>query len=195
MQLDCETDGRTKLQELGKFGFHFLNNDYQSTCNWSSVQNARYLMERGKIETKMTGLSRGRATFTVYWKITDFLLSVPIFGDLLKPYLPMLGYFCLITLWMWWNNKRSMQALFYLAALLIFETGFQSQSVLTPFYSIFSWKKFSKLQKLHHYQISNCYMTLFYVSVCNFEYLCTFIVLKPPFQRALIKHKYPWLGG
>ena len=37
MQLDCETDGGSKLMQLGRFGFHFT--DSNGTCFPEKVRN------------------------------------------------------------------------------------------------------------------------------------------------------------
>lgn len=55
-------------------------------------------MEDGKIEVSRTRLSWGRFQFKVYWWIVDHMLSTPILGTLMKPYLPLIGFIIMITI-------------------------------------------------------------------------------------------------
>ncbi|GMR36117.1 hypothetical protein PMAYCL1PPCAC_06312 [Pristionchus mayeri] len=96
MQLDCETDGGSKLMQLGRFGFHFTEKD--GTCNATKVHMAAERMEQGNIEVTRALPSWGRLQFKAYWWIVDYMLWTPIIGPMLKPYLPMVGYILMITL-------------------------------------------------------------------------------------------------
>jgi hypothetical protein len=49
LQLDCETDGGSKLQQLARFGFYFTHKDGR-TCNPQAVQKARQRMDEGKVK-------------------------------------------------------------------------------------------------------------------------------------------------
>ncbi|VDN05468.1 unnamed protein product [Thelazia callipaeda] len=98
MQLDCETDGGSKLMQLAKFGFYFMNSDNHKICNQTAVDLVRKRMEDGKIEVSRTRLSWGRFQFKVYWWIVDYILSTPIIGQLMKPYLPLIGFIMMITI-------------------------------------------------------------------------------------------------
>uniref|UniRef100_A0AAF5PX44 Nucleotide-diphospho-sugar transferase domain-containing protein n=2 Tax=Wuchereria bancrofti TaxID=6293 RepID=A0AAF5PX44_WUCBA len=98
LQLDCETDGGSKLMQLAKFGFYFMNSDNHRICNQTAVDVARKRMEDGKIEVSRTRLSWGRFQFKVYWWIVDRMLSVPILGTMMKPYLPLIGFIVMITI-------------------------------------------------------------------------------------------------
>ncbi|RCN49326.1 hypothetical protein ANCCAN_04576 [Ancylostoma caninum] len=95
MQLDCETDGGSKLMQLGKFGFHFVDNN--GTCDHEKVRQARERMEAGKIEVRRNFPSWGRLQFKAYWYIVEYILWTPYIGPLLKPYLPLVGYILMIT--------------------------------------------------------------------------------------------------
>lgn len=97
IQLDCETDGGSKLQELAKFGFYFTKPDGR-TCDMDAVKRAQTRMAEGKIEVAPTRQSWGRFQFRVYWWLVDYILSIPIMGPYLKPYLPMLGYVLMLTM-------------------------------------------------------------------------------------------------
>uniref|UniRef100_A0A7E5A1N0 Nucleotid_trans domain-containing protein n=1 Tax=Panagrellus redivivus TaxID=6233 RepID=A0A7E5A1N0_PANRE len=100
MQLDCETDGGTKLQELAKFGFYFTEADGR-TCKPSAVHQAAARMEAGQIEIgrhSWLKLSWGRFQFRMYWWIVDMILWMPILGPFLKPYLPLVGYILMFTM-------------------------------------------------------------------------------------------------
>uniref|UniRef100_A0A914CBN5 Nucleotide-diphospho-sugar transferase domain-containing protein n=1 Tax=Acrobeloides nanus TaxID=290746 RepID=A0A914CBN5_9BILA len=97
MQLDCETDGGSKLQELAKFGFYFTKPNGR-TCDLDAVRSAQLRMEQGKVEVGPTRQSWGRLQFRVYWWLVDYILSIPFFGPYLKPYLPMLGYVLMLTM-------------------------------------------------------------------------------------------------
>lgn len=98
MQLDCETDGGSKLMQLGRYGFHFVNHD--GSCNEQKVALAKAKMENGTVEVKMTKTlpSWGRLQFKAYWYIVDYMLWTPIIGDYLKPYLAMIGFILMITI-------------------------------------------------------------------------------------------------
>ncbi|KAF7638550.1 hypothetical protein Mgra_00001927, partial [Meloidogyne graminicola] len=98
MQLDCETDGRSKLQQLARFGFYFTESDGR-TCNKSAVHKAQKAMENGNVDIGKgpTRLSWGRFQFKVYWWLVDYILCVPGLGPLLKPYLPLVGYILMFT--------------------------------------------------------------------------------------------------
>ncbi|CAI4233403.1 unnamed protein product [Auanema sp. JU1783] len=100
LQLDCETDGGSKLMQLGRFGFHFTNGN--GTCNFQKVQQARLRMEEGKVDVSYTNVrffpSWGRLQFKAYWMIVDYILWTPIIGPFLKPYLPLVGYILMITM-------------------------------------------------------------------------------------------------
>jgi hypothetical protein len=98
MQLDCETDGGSKLSQLAKFGFYFLNDDEGRTCNESAVALARNRMETGTVEVRRARPSWGRYQFKAYWWIVDHMLMTPLLGPLIKPYLPLLGYVLMLTL-------------------------------------------------------------------------------------------------
>uniref|UniRef100_A0A915Q6P2 Nucleotide-diphospho-sugar transferase domain-containing protein n=1 Tax=Setaria digitata TaxID=48799 RepID=A0A915Q6P2_9BILA len=98
LQLDCETDGGSKLMQLAKFGFYFMNSDNHRVCNQTAVDLARKRMEDGTIEVSRTRLSWGRFQFKVYWWIVDRMLSTPILGPLMKPYLPLVGFIIMITI-------------------------------------------------------------------------------------------------
>ncbi len=98
MQLDCETDGGSKLAQLAKFGFYFTQSDHPQLCNRTAVHLAVDRMNSGTVEVSRARLSWGRFQFKVYWYIVDYLLMTPIIGNLLKPYLPMVGYILMITL-------------------------------------------------------------------------------------------------
>lgn len=50
IQLDCETDGRSKLAQLAKYGFHFIRED--GSCDAEAVKRTRDRMEAGKIEVR-----------------------------------------------------------------------------------------------------------------------------------------------
>ncbi|VDL84871.1 unnamed protein product [Nippostrongylus brasiliensis] len=95
LQLDCETDGGSKLMQLGKFGFHFV--DSNGTCDHEKVQLARERMEAGQIEVRRNIPSWGRLQFKAYWYIVEYILWTPYIGPLLKPYLPLVGYILMIT--------------------------------------------------------------------------------------------------
>uniref|UniRef100_A0A0N5BDE1 Nucleotid_trans domain-containing protein n=1 Tax=Strongyloides papillosus TaxID=174720 RepID=A0A0N5BDE1_STREA len=97
IQLDCETDGGTKLMQLAKYGFHFTKEDGR-TCDYEAVEKIREKMGKGKIEVHRAKLSWGRLQFKVYWWIVDYILMTPVIGPLLKPYLPLLGFILMITL-------------------------------------------------------------------------------------------------
>lgn len=101
MQLDCETDGGSKLMQLAKYGFYFMDNDNNRVCNQSAVDLVRQRMEEGDIRPSkpgLLGLSWGRLQFRAYWWIVDYMLSVPIIGNLIKPYLPLVGFLLMITI-------------------------------------------------------------------------------------------------
>ncbi|MCP9261377.1 Nucleotide-diphospho-sugar transferase domain containing protein [Dirofilaria immitis] len=98
LQLDCETDGGSKLMQLAKFGFYFMNSNNHRVCNQTAVNLIRKRMENGEIEVYKTGLSWGRFQFKVYWYIVDILLNIPIIGAILKPYLPLIGFIIMITI-------------------------------------------------------------------------------------------------
>ncbi|KAI6186168.1 Nucleotid-trans domain-containing protein [Aphelenchoides besseyi] len=100
LQLDCETDGGSKLQQLARFGFYFTHEDGR-TCNPEAVKLARKRMDEGKVEVtdpSLFRLSWGRFQFRLYWWLVDHILMTPIIGPLLKPYLPMLGFCLMISL-------------------------------------------------------------------------------------------------
>ncbi|CAJ0576476.1 unnamed protein product, partial [Mesorhabditis spiculigera] len=99
IQLDCETDGGSKLMQLGKFGFHFTNRD--GTCNEEKVLLARARMANGTVSAgyqRATFPSWGRLQFKAYWYIVDCIIWTPYIGPLLKPYLPLVGYILMITM-------------------------------------------------------------------------------------------------
>ena len=97
MQLDCETDGGSKLQQLARFGFYFTQRDGR-VCNPEAVHRAQEAMERGRVDVGgPVRLSWGRFQFKVYWWLVDYILSIPWLGPLMKPYLPLVGYILMIT--------------------------------------------------------------------------------------------------
>nr|CAD2139246.1 unnamed protein product [Meloidogyne enterolobii] len=98
MQLDCETDGRSKLQQLARFGFYFTESDGR-TCNKKAVHKAQQAMERGEVDIGKgpVRLSWGRFQFKVYWWLVDYILCTPCLGSYLKPYLPLVGYILMFT--------------------------------------------------------------------------------------------------
>lgn len=96
IQLDCETDGGSKLMQLGKYGFHFIDQD--GTCNPQKVELARQRMSNGTIEVRRSLPSWGRLQFKAYWMIVDYILWTPIIGPFLKPYLPLVGYILMFTI-------------------------------------------------------------------------------------------------
>ncbi|KAI1719959.1 nucleotide-diphospho-sugar transferase domain-containing protein [Ditylenchus destructor] len=100
MQLDCETDGGSKLRQLARFGFYFTKPNGR-TCDLDAVKRAQHTMENGRVEVgKRTWLqlSWGRFQFRVYWWLVDYILMTPWFGPFIKPYLPLVGYILMITL-------------------------------------------------------------------------------------------------
>jgi len=100
MQLDCETDGGSKLMQLARFGFYFTEADGR-TCKRSAVAEAQTNMLNGRIDVgrrTWTGLSWGRFQFRVYWRLVDYLLWTPWVGPFIKPYLPLVGYILMITM-------------------------------------------------------------------------------------------------
>lgn len=100
MQLDCETDGGTKLQQLARFGFYFTKSDGR-TCDLEAVKKAQISMEKGKVEVgnrTWFNMSWGRFQFRVYWFLVDCLLRTPYIGLFMKPYLPLVGYILMFTL-------------------------------------------------------------------------------------------------
>uniref|UniRef100_A0AC35U5H5 Nucleotid_trans domain-containing protein n=1 Tax=Rhabditophanes sp. KR3021 TaxID=114890 RepID=A0AC35U5H5_9BILA len=97
IQLDCETDGGTKLMQLAKYGFHFTKED-GTTCDFDAVAKVTEQMANSKIEVHRARLSWGRLQFKVYWYIVDCMLMIPGIGPLLKPYLPLLGFILMITM-------------------------------------------------------------------------------------------------
>uniref|UniRef100_A0A914ZRZ6 Nucleotide-diphospho-sugar transferase domain-containing protein n=1 Tax=Parascaris univalens TaxID=6257 RepID=A0A914ZRZ6_PARUN len=98
MQLDCETDGGSKLMQLARFGFYFVNSSDRRTCNQTAVDVARSRMESGQVEAPRARLSWGRFQFKVYWWIVDYMLWTPVIGPLMKPYLPLIGFCIMITI-------------------------------------------------------------------------------------------------
>uniref|UniRef100_A0AC34RGR7 Nucleotide-diphospho-sugar transferase domain-containing protein n=3 Tax=Panagrolaimus sp. JU765 TaxID=591449 RepID=A0AC34RGR7_9BILA len=93
MQLDCETDGRSKLQELAKFGFYFTKEDGR-TCNPEAVKKAAQKMIEGRIEIGRHSwlmISWGKFQFRMYWYLVDCILWLPYVGPFLKPYMPLVG--------------------------------------------------------------------------------------------------------
>ncbi|CAP37710.2 Protein CBG20756 [Caenorhabditis briggsae] len=98
LQLDCETNGGTKLMQLGRYGFHFVNPD--GTCNNQKITSAKSRMENGTVEVQMTKTlpSWGRLQFKLYWYITEYLLWIPVFGEYLRPYLALAGFILMITI-------------------------------------------------------------------------------------------------
>ncbi|VDD90935.1 unnamed protein product [Enterobius vermicularis] len=98
IQLDCETNGKSKLMELAKYGFYFMNDDDNRLCNQTAVEIIRQRMTEGKIQTRETPNSWGRFQFKIYWRIVDHMLSIPIIGASLKPYLASAGYLLMITI-------------------------------------------------------------------------------------------------
>ncbi|EGT48213.1 hypothetical protein CAEBREN_07852 [Caenorhabditis brenneri] len=98
LQLDCETNGGTKLMQLGRYGFHFVNPD--GTCNNEKIFSAKSRMENGTVEVQMTKTlpSWGRLQFKLYWYITEYLLWIPVFGEYLRPYLALAGFILMITI-------------------------------------------------------------------------------------------------
>ncbi|KAH7727448.1 Protein Y57G11C.31 [Aphelenchoides avenae] len=100
IQLDCETDGGSKLQQLAKFGFYFTQPDGR-TCNPDAVRKAQETMQAGRIEIGSTNwfrLSWGRFQFRLYWWLVDHMLWTPWLGPIMKPYLPLVGYILMITM-------------------------------------------------------------------------------------------------
>lgn len=100
MQLDCETDGRSKLQELAKFEFYFTEPDGR-TCNSTAVHTISRKMLDGKIEIGRHSwmvISWGKFQFRVYWYIVDCILWIPYLGSFLKPYMPLSGYVLMFTM-------------------------------------------------------------------------------------------------
>ncbi|CAO4366163.1 unnamed protein product [Caenorhabditis nigoni] len=98
LQLDCETNGGTKLMQLGRYGFHFVNPD--GTCNNQKIASAKSRMENGTVEVQITKTlpSWGRLQFKLYWYITEYLLWIPVFGEYLRPYLALAGFILMITI-------------------------------------------------------------------------------------------------
>uniref|UniRef100_A0A1I7UUH8 Nucleotid_trans domain-containing protein n=1 Tax=Caenorhabditis tropicalis TaxID=1561998 RepID=A0A1I7UUH8_9PELO len=98
LQLDCETNGGTKLMQLGRYGFHFVNSD--GSCNNEKISSAKSRMENGSVEVQMTKTlpSWGRLQFKLYWYITEYLLSIPVLGEYLRPYLALAGFILMITI-------------------------------------------------------------------------------------------------
>lgn len=107
LQLDCETDAGSKLQQLAKYGFHFTSDD--GVCDHEAVQRMRDKMERGQIEVRLlfsvfrvqvrrNFSSWGKLQFRVYWWMVDYILWTPWVGPLLKPYLPLVGFILMFTM-------------------------------------------------------------------------------------------------
>ena len=84
--------------ELAKYGFYFMNDDDNRLCNQTAVEIIRQRMTEGKIQTRETPNSWGRFQFKIYWRIVDHMLSIPIIGASLKPYLASAGYLLMITI-------------------------------------------------------------------------------------------------
>lgn len=101
LQLDCETDGGSKLQQLARFGFYFTKPDGR-TCDPGAVHRARERMDAGRVqvddEKSWFALSWGRFQFRLYWWLVDHMLMAPVIGPMLKPYLPLVGYILMITM-------------------------------------------------------------------------------------------------
>lgn len=97
MQMDAETDAGGKLNELAKLGFYFLNED-RKTCNSSAVSLAQHRMSTRQIQVTRKSMSWGRAQFIFYYHINDSLLSLPIVGALIKPYMMLVGFVGMLTL-------------------------------------------------------------------------------------------------
>lgn len=84
--------------QLAKFGFYFVENDNHRLCNATAVEVMQKRMDEGKIEVSRAKLSWGRFQFKAYWWIVDNMLSTPYIGPIMKPYLPLIGFFLLITI-------------------------------------------------------------------------------------------------
>ena len=83
---------------LAKYGFYFMDDGDFRLCNQTAVDNTRHRMSEGKIEVTRTKTSWGRFQFKVYWRIVDYMLSIPVVGAFIKPYLPLIGYLLAITI-------------------------------------------------------------------------------------------------
>ncbi|KAL3098184.1 hypothetical protein niasHS_002020 [Heterodera schachtii] len=98
IQLDCETDGRSKLQQLAKFGFYFTKEDGR-TCDPEAVRRTQQIMGKGQVDVGgPVSLSWGRFQFKVYWWLVDYILCTPVIGPYLKTYLALIGYILTITI-------------------------------------------------------------------------------------------------
>uniref|UniRef100_A0A914HCQ5 Nucleotide-diphospho-sugar transferase domain-containing protein n=1 Tax=Globodera rostochiensis TaxID=31243 RepID=A0A914HCQ5_GLORO len=98
IQLDCETDGKTKLQQLARFGFYFTKRDGR-TCDPEAVQRTQQIMDKGQVDVGgPVRLSWGRFQFKVYWWLVDYILCTPLIGPYLKTYLPLAGYILTVTI-------------------------------------------------------------------------------------------------
>ena len=71
IQLDCETDGGSKLMQLGKFGFHFTNRD--GSCDEEKVRVRRFGIKLASIHYQCVVYCK-----RYYSKITIVLYSITI---------------------------------------------------------------------------------------------------------------------
>uniref|UniRef100_A0A1I7XEF7 Nucleotid_trans domain-containing protein n=1 Tax=Heterorhabditis bacteriophora TaxID=37862 RepID=A0A1I7XEF7_HETBA len=62
MQLDCETDGGSKLMQLGKFGFHFV--DSNGTCDYEKIRNV--IKERSRRMNKRSVKNLAKTVFAYF---------------------------------------------------------------------------------------------------------------------------------
>lgn len=97
LQMDGDNNPAGKWAQMDKLGFYFLDRQDATKCNASAVAAAIQRLNNGFIAPSEMR-SPGRMHFTFYWTLTDYLLSIPKIGAAISPYLPMFGYYILLTM-------------------------------------------------------------------------------------------------
>lgn len=97
LQMDGDNNPAGKWAQMDKLGFHFLDRRDATKCNVTAVATAIQRLNDGFVAPSEIR-SAGRMHFTFYWTLTDYLLGVPKIGAAISPYLPMFGYYILLTM-------------------------------------------------------------------------------------------------
>ena len=83
---------------MKKYGFYLINED-GNTCNETAVKIAQEnIIDERKVPKMTIYGSYLQMNMIFYWTIADMLLSIPLIGELIRPYLSLLAHYLFITI-------------------------------------------------------------------------------------------------
>ncbi|CAL2049475.1 unnamed protein product [Caenorhabditis brenneri] len=98
IQFDGETKLGGKLAKMRTIGFYFLSEDHdQSTCNITSVQNTKYILE-SRISQWDKVASSSHKQFKMYQDIVDSFYSTRIGAAVMNHFILPYAHYCMLSM-------------------------------------------------------------------------------------------------